>query len=87
MPEYEHWKEEHDGGKGWTIKYYKGLGTSTKEDAIRYFSALDKHEKRFAVLTDFERELVDMAFNKKRADDRKEWLRQYVVSFYHCGLL
>lgn len=24
MPEYEAWKEETDGGRGWTIKYYKG---------------------------------------------------------------
>lgn len=24
-----------------------------------------------------DRELIDMAFNKKKADDRKEWLRQY----------
>ena len=23
IPEYEQWREQHDNGKGWTIKYYK----------------------------------------------------------------
>lgn len=26
-----------------------------------------------------DRALIDMAFNKKKADDRKEWLRQFRV--------
>jgi DNA topoisomerase-2 len=24
LPEYETWKEEHSGEKGWHVKYYKG---------------------------------------------------------------
>ncbi len=28
MPEYEAWKE-NNSTRGWAIKYYKGLGTST----------------------------------------------------------
>ena len=27
--EYGNWKAENDNGKGWQIKYYKGLETST----------------------------------------------------------
>jgi DNA topoisomerase-2 len=27
LPEFENWKEEHNGGTGWKTKYYKGLGT------------------------------------------------------------
>lgn len=33
MPEYEAWKKDTDGGKGFKIKYYKGLGTSTSKEA------------------------------------------------------
>ena len=33
MPEYEAWKEAQDGTSGWNIKYYKGLGTSTANEA------------------------------------------------------
>jgi len=32
-----------------------------------------------------DRALIDMAFNKKKADDRKEWLRQFkVTQFSSC---
>ena len=77
IPEYETWKEENNEGRGWTIKYYKGLGTSTKEDAKKYFSAIDIHRKSFSAVDDSERDLIDMAFNKKKTDNRKEWLRNF----------
>jgi DNA topoisomerase-2 len=71
--EYEHWKNNNiEGTKGWTIKYYKGLGTSTKTEFREYFE-----EKKFV---GFEHtgstsdDAIDMVFNKKRADDRKNWL-------------
>ncbi len=48
IPEYEAWKESLDHNlRGWDIKYYKGLGTSTAEEAKEYFSRLDKHRKEF----------------------------------------
>jgi DNA topoisomerase-2 len=71
--EYEEWKSNTpDGSKGWNIKYYKGLGTSTKTEFREYFE-----EKKFV---GFEHtghtsdDAIDMVFNKKRADDRKVWL-------------
>jgi len=69
--EYEEWKSLNDT-KGWNIKYYKGLGTSTKTEFREYFE-----EKKFV---GFEHtgqqsdDAIDMVFNKKRADDRKTWL-------------
>ena len=69
--EYEQWKTNSET-KGWTIKYYKGLGTSTKTEFREYFE-----EKKFV---GFEHtgatsdDAIDMVFNKKRADDRKTWL-------------
>ena len=69
--EYEKWKGENDS-KGWSIKYYKGLGTSSKTEWREYFE-----EKKFVgfehtgTISD---DAIDMVFNKKRADDRKTWL-------------
>ena len=77
MPEYEAWKEAHRNERGWEHKYYKGLGTSDTDDAQRYFSDLDRHHKEFAVMEDGEAQLIDLAFSKKKADERKEWLRQF----------
>lgn len=77
IPEYERWKEGHGHEAGWTIKYYKGLGTSTNADAKKYFGNLDKHMKTFQTVQPGDRDLIDMAFSKKKADARKEWLRTY----------
>lgn len=49
MPEYEGWKEGLPGAttKGWDIKYYKGLGTSTNDEAREYFANIDGNRKEF----------------------------------------
>jgi DNA topoisomerase-2 len=71
--EYEQWREG-EGSKGWKVKYYKGLGTSTRDEAKDYFSKVN------AVRFDYDDnsdKSIDLAFNKQRADDRKEWLKGY----------
>jgi DNA topoisomerase II len=78
LPEYEHWREENGGGKGWKIKYYKGLGTSTAAEARDYFSDLTTHKKEFKYTGPQDDESITLAFAKNKADDRKEWLRNYV---------
>ena len=72
--EYEEWKEENDI-KGWKIKYYKGLGTSTGKEFKEYFE--NKKMVGFVHNGKISDEAIDMVFNKKRADDRKEWLKEY----------
>jgi DNA topoisomerase-2 len=70
--EYNSWKnDESTDTRGWNIKYYKGLGTSTKNEFVEYFE-----EKRFVGFehTALSDDAIDMVFNKKRADDRKDWL-------------
>jgi DNA topoisomerase-2 len=79
--EYEQWRAGEgsgatSGGKSgaWKVKYYKGLGTSTRDEAKDYFSKVN------AVKFDYTEESdksIDLAFNKQRADDRKEWLKGY----------
>ncbi|KAH6633212.1 DNA topoisomerase [Boeremia exigua] len=78
MPEYEEWKEQHKTEKSWDHKYYKGLGTSDIADAQVYFKDLDTHMKRFHTMRAEEEKLIELAFSKKKADARKEWLRDFV---------
>ena len=40
---------------------------------------MGKHVIPFATAEEGDRELIDLAFSKKKADDRKEWLRQFKV--------
>lgn len=58
----------------YTIKHYKGLGTSTPEDFEIYFQNMEKNHLIRLVPDKNCAETVDLAFNKKRADDRKDWL-------------
>jgi len=72
--EYQAWKEASDT-KGWKIKYYKGLGTSTGKEFREYFE--NKKLVGFEYRGQSSEDAIDMVFNKKRADDRKEWLEDY----------
>ena len=126
LQDYDKWKETVNI-KQWTIKYYKGLGTSTAKEGKEYFRALkvityEKEQKQPVqqpIIAQLEKDEVqvniienpapnvdaiekasqlekisnssfkidrtsrlDLAFNKKRADDRKQWLRNYNRNSY-----
>lgn len=72
--EYEAWKHANDT-KGWSVKYYKGLGTSTGKEFREYFAR--KKVVWFSHTGNSSDDIMDMVFNKKRSDDRKEWLGNY----------
>jgi DNA topoisomerase-2 len=40
VPDYKAWLERNDP-TGWKVKYYKGLGTSTKDEAMDYFKTMN----------------------------------------------
>ena len=74
--EYEKWKNDNNSEiNGWKIKYYKGLGTSTGKEFKEYF--LEKKLVSFQHTGKNSDDTIDMVFNKKRADDRKNWLENY----------
>lgn len=82
MPEYEEWKSQPGNQRGWDHKYFKGLGTSKTSDAEIYFRDLDRHLKEFHTMKDKEADLFELAFSKKKADARKEWLREFQPGTY-----
>lgn len=71
--EYEEWRKT-DSSRGWNVKYYKGLGTSTRDEAKEYFKIPNIVNYTFSTLSD---DSIDLAFNKSRADNRKDWLKTY----------
>jgi len=74
LSSYNDWIAAHNGGKGYEIKYYKGLGSSTPQEGKEYF-------KEFKMVTyHWDEEAaknVHMAFSKDMADSRKTWLAEY----------
>lgn len=80
LNDVEQWKQANNNGVGWTIKYFKGLGTSTEEEAVEYFTNMRDVCYRWTSNEDGSNpsnECLDLAFNKARADDRKKWLSNY----------
>ena len=57
----------------------QGLGTSTDKDAQNYFRLLNKHVIPFCTMDKDDHDLIDLAFSKKKVEERKEWLRQLRV--------
>ena len=74
MTSYNNWKDSISESelKSWKVKYYKGLGTSTNLEAKEYFKEMKTVEYEFDNV-----DALDMAFNKKKADERKKWLGCY----------
>ena len=85
MTEFNTWKDTIENIKTWDIKYYKGLGTSTSEEAKGYFTNFDDKNIAYMVCDgdeDMENkklsvDKIEMAFDKKRSEDRKFWLKTY----------
>lgn len=80
--EYNEWKRTPEGQQktGWTIKYFKGLGTSSPKEFKEYFT--NKKVVDFVYDDETSDDIIDKVFNKKRADERKTWLENYDKSTY-----
>ena len=73
LSEYRDWFAENP--KGWNIKYYKGLGTSTVKEAKSYFKNMKVANYSFQdIISDTS---MTLAFAKDEADNRKTWLGGY----------
>ena len=81
LPQYEAWKSANDEGRGWKVKYYKGLGTSSAAEGKEYFSDLKRHVIDFKYTGDVDDRALNMAFGKGKnaADKRKRWIQGYVA--------
>ena len=75
ITDYDSWKKTPEAKSGWKIKYYKGLGTSTNQEAKEYFK--DMHLVTYTFTGKESDVAMELGFNKKKADERKQWLAKY----------
>lgn len=74
LSEYEAWKVRMgDTAKGWSIKYYKGLGTSTAAEARDYFKE-NRYTKYVWTGDETSGKALELAFHPKLSATRKTWL-------------
>lgn len=72
ISEFNDWKSKNEI-TGWHVKYYKGLGTSTAEEAKEYFRNLQSNMVEYE-WTEKSEEAMLLAFKKENADNRKKWI-------------
>eukprot|EP01065_Artemidia_motanka_P035159 TRINITY_DN43071_c0_g1_i1.p1 TRINITY_DN43071_c0_g1~~TRINITY_DN43071_c0_g1_i1.p1 ORF type:complete len:1556 (+),score=405.23 TRINITY_DN43071_c0_g1_i1:83-4669(+) len=81
--DFREWWRKHESPK-LRVKYYKGLGTSTRAEALEYFKRIDELTTEI-VWEDPEGQATEdqsaenalrLAFDPKESALRKEWLRQ-----------
>jgi DNA gyrase/topoisomerase IV subunit B len=87
--DYNNWKNSvgENSLRGYTIKYFKGLGTSKKEDAQAIFKRFNELKADFYYKDEKCDEAILLAFDKDKtkngtgivscADRRKKWLSNY----------
>jgi DNA topoisomerase-2 len=70
--------KETDESKGYSITYYKGVGSLSPDDTKKLFKNLDKHLIKFNYNTiESTNNIIKLIFDNDREDDRKEWLKTY----------
>lgn len=74
--EFNDWYQQLPAQHGYTIKYYKGLGTSTPKDAKLCFQHLSKYLITIDCQQGADQELLVDFFDSKRAAQRKALLMQ-----------
>lgn len=57
---------------------FSGLGTSDSNEAKKYFSNMARHRIPFKYADAEDDNAIDLAFSKKRVEDRKAWLTNYM---------
>lgn len=62
-----------EGSSGWNVKYFKGLGSSTPDEARECFEEMRENLLRY-VGDASTNDKMTLAFGAKREDDRKDWI-------------
>lgn len=78
IKDFNNWEKNNSNSKSWNIKYYKGLGTSTAKEAKDIFKTMKNNIiKYISPIKENTDKSIILAFEKKQADARKEWLQNY----------
>lgn len=71
--EYDDWVSHTDTSR-WSIRYYKGLGTSSDKEAKECFTDYNDKITNLKVTSGEDTNSLSLAFDKDRSDDRKSWI-------------
>ena len=75
LTDYENWKKKEL--KGWKTKYYKGLGTSNRQEAKEALMGIEEKMITYTANNKEDNEAINLGFSKDLANKRKKWLMDY----------
>ncbi len=80
--EFKEWVAKEGGkSKGWTHRYFKGLGTTKTPDFVPYMEQLDDYLFQVTMEGGEDKQAIGLAFSADRANDRKKWLETPAGNF------
>ena len=82
MGDYEKWCRKTPDISKYNIKYYKGLGTSTSQEAKEYFKDIGVHMIKFNYSGESDDQALDLAFDKEKTEQRRKWLTEASTEEY-----
>lgn len=74
MQDYHAWRENTADSHKYSVKYYKGLGTNTTEEALEYFRMYDMHYRKYSFNSDYDNDAIALVFDNEKANERKKWI-------------
>jgi DNA topoisomerase-2 len=77
--DYNQWVQSSTEHAKWSVKYFKGLGSSTKDQARGYFKQLNRYIKPM-IMEDDSTDRIALLFDAKKADLRKHWMQTTIPS-------
>ena len=75
LNDFHDWQKQQEKAN-YTVKYYKGLGTSTTKEGKEYFRDLSKHKITFLYQGSHDDAAIELPFGND-VSKRKEWLKVY----------
>ncbi|XP_065845541.1 DNA topoisomerase 2-alpha-like isoform X2 [Oscarella lobularis] len=79
ISEFDEWEENTLDSLSWRVKHYRGLGTSTANEAKEYFQDLEKHRVLFRYCGSSDDAAITLAFARGHAAWRKRWLNDWLA--------
>lgn len=72
--DFRRWRSDENAG--WNVKFYKGLGSSSAEEARAYFANIDKHLVDIDMAAPGTEEMLRMLFVNAKSADRRRYLAE-----------
>jgi len=77
LQELDEWKAATPDASTYSLKYYKGLGTSSPEEGREYFANFERYHVTYTYDGTEDHNMLNVAMSRASIQERKQWLDGY----------